>query len=112
MPYGTAPSLISCGMLIDFDMSRIWSRTASVFTRISAAGTRPFLSARRTRRNEMIALRGREHVSHLSLLVRRIEREDSVYGLRRVSGVQRRKHEVARLGRLERRIERVDVADL
>ena len=46
------------------------------------------------------------------LLVRRIERQHAVDGLRRVRRVQRREHEVTGVGRLERGVERVEVADL
>src|SRR5207248_2929617 len=46
-----------------------------------------------------------------SLLVRRIERQHAIDGLRRVRRMQRREDEVTRVGRLERRIERFDISN-
>ena len=94
-------------------MSRIWSRTAAVLMSTSAAGTRPGLSARGTRRSEMTACeRAREREAHFGLLVRRIERQHAVDRLRRVGRVQRREHEVAGVRRLERGVERFEIANL
>src|SRR6185369_891464 len=90
IPYCTVPSAMSSGMLSDFDMSRMFSRTAAVLTRISAAGTRPGLSLRGTRRRE---------------------REHAVDRLRCVGSVKRRENEVACVGRLHRSIERVQISN-
>jgi hypothetical protein len=54
----------------------------------------------------------RELEAHLLLLVRREHRDDAVDRLGRVEGVQRREHEVAGLGRGERRLDRLEVAHL
>ncbi len=58
------------------------------------------------------AQRRRQHVAHFGLLVRRVERQDAVDGLRRIGRVQRREHEVTRLRRLESGVQGVEIADL
>ncbi len=64
-----------------------------------------------TQRNDRAQRRG-QHVAHFGLLVRRVERQHTVDGLRRIGRVQRREDEVTRLGRLESGVEGVEVADL
>ena len=53
-----------------------------------------------------------EHVPHLCLLVRRVERQNTVDRLGRIRGVQRREDEVAGFRGLERRVEGVEVPNL
>jgi len=56
--------------------------------------------------------RGRELHAHLRLLMRREHVDDAVHGLGGILGVQRGEHEVAGLGRRERRRDRLEVAHL
>ena len=99
-------------MLSVLSMSRIWSRTAAVLISTSHAGTRPGLSrARHEAQRDDGLQRAGEREAHLGLLVRRIERQDAVDRLRRVGRVQRREDEVAGVRRLERGVERFEVAD-
>src|SRR5690606_14265681 len=73
--------------------------------------TRPVLTARETLRDDP-AQRLRERGADLLLLVRGEEVDDAVDRLLRIDRVQRRQHEVPRLGRGERRTDRLDVTHL
>jgi hypothetical protein len=79
----------------------------------SQAGTRPRPSARgRSRRRDDRLENRRELQADLLLLVRREDRDDSVDRLGGVHRVQSGEHEVARLGRGQRGLDRLVVAHL
>ena len=99
-------------MLSVLSMSRMLSRTAAVLISTSHAGMRPALvGARHEPQRDDRLQRAGEREAHFGLLVRRIERQHAVDRLRRVRRVQRREHEVAGVGRLERRVERFEISN-
>ena len=94
-----------------FSLSTMQSRMKAVATALRPPARGRGMSARGIRRCEMTAFSTRGKLqAHLLLLVRRIHRDDAVDRLGRVERVQRREHEVAGLGREQRRFDRLEVA--
>ena len=93
--------------------SRIRFRIAGVGTMISSATTRPVPSALRQQRLADDAFEHQRQLgADLPLLVRREDVDDAVDRLRRRVGVQRREGQVAGLGDPQRRLDRLQVAQL
>ena len=111
MPYCDVPAAIAPWISGVLSLSMMQSRMNAVVIMTSTAGTRPVPSARGSRRCDDRRLQhARELDADLPLLVRREHRDDAVDGLGGVERVQRREHEVAGLGREQRRLDRLEVA--
>ena len=111
MPYCDVPCAIAPGIRCVLSLSTMQSLMNGVAISTSTPGQRPVPSLLR---DQALGDRGLQHRGELQadllLLVRREHRDDAVDGFGRVERVQRREHQVAGLGGVQRRLDRFHVA--